>query len=54
VLALLHEEGSGFDVVSLGELARVMQATGDVTRTVFSGVGKTELEMASALELSLL
>jgi diaminopimelate decarboxylase len=54
VLALLHGEGSGFDVVSLGELARVMQATGDVSRTVFSGVGKTELEMASALELSLL
>jgi diaminopimelate decarboxylase len=54
VLSLLHGAGSGFDVVSLGELARVMQATGDVSHTVFSGVGKTELEIASALELSLL
>ncbi len=54
VLALLHAEGSGFDVVSLGELARVLQATGDVRKVVFSGVGKTELEIASALELSLL
>jgi diaminopimelate decarboxylase len=54
VLALLHAEGSGFDVVSLGELGRVMQATGDASRTMFSGVGKTELEISSALELSLL
>jgi diaminopimelate decarboxylase len=54
VLGILHAEGSGFDVVSLGELARVLQATGDVRKVVFSGVGKTELELASALDLPLL
>ncbi|MDA0225162.1 MAG: diaminopimelate decarboxylase, partial [Proteobacteria bacterium] len=42
VLALLARLGAGFDIVSGGELARVLAAGGDAKRTVFSGVGKTE------------
>jgi diaminopimelate decarboxylase len=47
VLALL---GSGFDIVSAGELARVMRAGGDPQRVVFSGVGKRSDEMRAALQ----
>ncbi|HVE82239.1 MAG TPA: diaminopimelate decarboxylase [Myxococcales bacterium] len=50
-LALLHlfaNLGSGFDIVSGGELARVLEAKGEVSRVVFSGVGKTREEMARA------
>lgn len=50
VLALLAKEGSGFDIVSAGELYRVLQAGGDPKRVVFSGVGKTEDEMRFAIE----
>ena len=50
VLALLARLGSGFDIVSAGELARVLHAGGDPSRVVFSGVGKTRLEMEQALE----
>lgn len=50
VLRLFHELGSGFDIVSGGELARVQKAGGDFARVVFSGVGKTEDEMALALK----
>lgn len=49
LLASLARWGSGFDVVSGGELARVVEAGGDPGRTVFAGVGKTEAEMAQAL-----
>ncbi|HZJ54780.1 MAG TPA: diaminopimelate decarboxylase [Myxococcaceae bacterium] len=49
LLASLARWGSGFDVVSGGELARVLEAGGDPGRTVFAGVGKTEAEMAFAL-----
>jgi diaminopimelate decarboxylase len=49
VLALLARLGSGFDIVSGGELARVLKAGGDPARTVFSGVGKTVVEMEQAL-----
>ena len=49
VLQLLARLGSGFDIVSGGELARVLQAGGDPRRVVFSGVGKTEAEMRAAL-----
>jgi diaminopimelate decarboxylase len=42
--------GSGFDIVSGGELARVIRAGGNPSRVVFSGVGKTEAEMKAALE----
>lgn len=50
VLALLAKLGSGFDIVSGGELARVVKAGGDPAKTVFSGVGKTVAEMEQALE----
>ena len=50
VLALLARLGSGFDIVSAGELARVLHAGGDPSRVVFSGVGKTRLEMEQTLE----
>jgi diaminopimelate decarboxylase len=51
VLNLLAKLGSGFDIVSIGELERVILAGGDPSRVVFSGVAKTELEMQRALEL---
>jgi diaminopimelate decarboxylase len=50
LLALLARRGAGFDIVSGGELARVRAAGGDAAKTLFSGVGKTELEIRSALE----
>jgi len=50
VLALLARLGAGFDIVSGGELARVIAAGGDLRKTLFSGVGKTESEIAAALE----
>ncbi|MGZ9897201.1 diaminopimelate decarboxylase [Shewanella gaetbuli] len=50
VLNALARLGSGFDIVSGGELARVLQAGGDPKKVVFSGVGKTDAEMAQALE----
>src|ERR1043166_8908398 len=42
VLNVLARLGSGFDIVSLGELERVLAAGGDPRKIVFSGVGKTE------------
>lgn len=50
VLQLLARLGSGFDIVSGGELVRVLQAGGDPARVIFSGVGKTEAEMRAALD----
>ena len=50
ILSLFAKLGAGFDIVSGGELARVMAAGGDPAKVVFSGVGKTEIEMRSALE----
>ena len=49
VLDLLARAGSGFDIVSGGELARVRTAGGDPSKVVFSGVGKTAAEMELAL-----
>jgi len=49
VLDLLARAGSGFDIVSGGELARVLAAGGDPAKVVFSGVGKTAPEMEAAL-----
>jgi diaminopimelate decarboxylase len=54
VLALLARLGAGFDIVSGGELARVRAAGGDLRKVVFSGVGKTEAEIAQALEARIL
>jgi diaminopimelate decarboxylase len=50
VLALLAAEGAGFDIVSGGELYRVLAAGGDPASIVFSGVGKTEAEIRYALQ----
>jgi diaminopimelate decarboxylase len=49
VLNVLAKQGSGFDIVSAGELARVIAAGGEAAKTVFSGVGKTEAEIDYAL-----
>jgi diaminopimelate decarboxylase len=49
VLNLLARQGAGFDVVSGGELFRVLQAGGEAARTIFSGVGKTADEIDYAL-----
>ena len=49
VLQVLARLGAGFDIVSGGELQRVLQAGGDASRVVFSGVGKTADEMRTAL-----
>lgn len=49
VLQVLARLGSGFDIVSEGELARVLQAGGDPRRIVFSGVGKRRDEMRAGL-----
>jgi len=54
ILNLFARLGSGFDVVSGGELARVIAAGGEPGRTVFSGVGKTEREMREALAAGIL
>jgi diaminopimelate decarboxylase len=50
VLDVLARLGSGFDIVSVGELERVLAAGGDAAKVVFSGVGKAEAEMRRALE----
>jgi diaminopimelate decarboxylase len=50
VLQILARLGSGFDIVSEGELERVLRAGGDPARVVFSGVGKRAAEMQRALE----
>lgn len=51
VLNVLARLGAGFDIVSEGELERVLLAGGDPSRVVFSGVGKTPAEMRRALEV---
>jgi diaminopimelate decarboxylase len=50
ILKLLAGMGAGFDIVSGGELYRVLQAGGDPAKVVFSGVGKTAAEVEFALE----
>jgi len=54
VLNLLARLGSGFDIVSGGELQRVLQAGGDPARIVFSGVGKQADEIKAALAADIL
>jgi diaminopimelate decarboxylase len=54
VLGLLANLGAGFDIVSGGELARVLAAGGDPRKTVFSGVGKTASEIELALDRNIL
>lgn len=53
ILSVLAKLGSGFDIVSIGELERVLRAGGDASRVVFSGVGKREDELRRALEVGI-
>ncbi|MBD3895419.1 diaminopimelate decarboxylase [Halomonas sp. ML-15] len=53
VLGLLARLGAGFDIVSVGELERVLVAGGDPAKVVFSGVAKQENELARALEVGI-
>lgn len=53
ILNLLARLGSGFDIVSLGELDRVIAAGGDPEKIVFSGVGKREDEILAALKIGI-
>ncbi len=53
VLNLMARMGSGFDIVSVGELERVLKAGGDPGKVVFSGVAKREDEMHRALEVGI-
>lgn len=54
VLRVFAEAGCGFDIVSGGELARVLAVGGDPARVIFSGVGKTRGEMRQALDAGIL
>lgn len=54
VLKLLRRAGAGFDIVSGGELERVLRAGADPQRVVYSGVGKTQSEIDSALAAGIL
>lgn len=53
VLNVLARLGAGFDIVSVGELERVLQAGGDATKVVFSGVGKQHHEIKRALDVGI-
>ena len=53
VLNVLARLGSGFDIVSGGELARVLAAGGDASKVVFSGLGKQEHEIEAALNANI-
>lgn len=53
VLNILARLGAGFDIVSVGELERVIAAGGDPAKTVFSGVAKTAEEMHRALQVGI-
>jgi diaminopimelate decarboxylase len=54
ILNVFARLGAGFDIVSGGELQRVLAAGGDANKVVFSGVGKTEAEMRLALDAGIL
>ncbi|MEN8390183.1 diaminopimelate decarboxylase [Acinetobacter indicus] len=53
VLNVLAKLGAGFDIVTGGELARVLKAGGDASKIVFSGLGKTEADIKKALEVGI-
>ncbi|MGR3806791.1 diaminopimelate decarboxylase [Pasteurella testudinis] len=53
ILNVMAQLGSGFDIVSQGELERVLAAGGEAAKVVFSGVAKTEQEIARALEVGI-
>ena len=53
ILNIMAKLGSGFDIVSQGELERVLAAGGDAAKVVFSGVAKSHQEIARALEVNI-
>jgi len=53
ILTLCHELGCGFDIVSGGELSRVIAAGGDASQVIFSGVGKSTAEIDFALKMGI-
>jgi diaminopimelate decarboxylase len=53
ILKFMAEAGSGFDIVSGGELYRVLQAGGDAKRVVYAGVGKTDKEIVESLNIGI-
>ena len=53
VINVLARLGAGFDIVSGGELERVIAAGGDASKVIFSGLGKTEAEIERALQLGI-
>ena len=53
ILRLLCNEGSGFDVVSVGELERVLEVGCDPAKVIFAGVGKTDDEIQRALDVKI-
>lgn len=53
ILNVLARRGAGFDIVSIGELERVLRAGGDPSKVMFSGVAKQEHEMRRALEVGI-
>ena len=53
ILKLLHNLGSGFDIVSMGELERVIKVGVDPKNIVYSGVGKSELDIKKSIELGI-
>lgn len=53
ILNIMARLGSGFDIVSQGELERVLAAGGEPSKIVFSGVAKTETEIARTLEVGI-
>lgn len=53
ILQMLAQAGAGFDIVSLGELKRVLAAGGSADKVVFSGVGKTAHEINEAMKLGI-
>lgn len=54
LLSRLVQLGAGFDIVSMGELFRVLRAGGNPKKVIFSGVGKTKEEIAKALDVGIL
>ena len=53
VLNVLAKQGAGFDIVTGGELARVLKAGGEASKIVFSGLGKTEADIQKALDVGI-
>jgi diaminopimelate decarboxylase len=53
ILQFIAQTGSGFDIVSGGELHRVLQASGEPSKIVYAGVGKTDTEIIKALDVGI-